>query len=129
MPIREKTHRLPRESYRGQITVAFTVCVAGRQTIFDRADRVHPLKDLLAARSKAHFCDVMLYCFMPDHLHIILCGASADADADADAWKAITDFKQHSGYFLSKNKGLYANATWQKDFYDHIIRVNEDLGA
>ena len=83
------------------------------------------MKDLLLARAAANYCDVVLYCFMPDHLHVILHG-TAD---EADVWRAITDFKQRSGYWLQQHKELYAGATWQKDFYDHTIRTREDLGA
>ena len=36
----------------------------------------------------------------------------------------ITLFKQKTGFWLSRNTG---GIKWQKDFYDHIHRKNEDL--
>jgi hypothetical protein len=34
--------------------------------------------------------------------------------------------QQKTGYWLSKNKPLYR---WQKDYYDHIIRDDDDVNA
>lgn len=59
---------------------------------------------------------------MPDHLHLILRGDSSDADTR----QTIIAFKQLSGYWLKQNR---PPVSWQKDFYDHIIRRDEDLGA
>lgn len=57
---------------------------------------------------------------MPDHLHILAEGKSEEADL----WKMIVDFKQQTGYWLSKNGN---GIRWQKDFYDHILREEEDV--
>lgn len=62
-----------------------------------------------------------IYCFMPDHLHIVLRGQSPDSDL----WKAIVDFKQRTGYWFGKNQ---PQIKWQKDFYDHILRKAEHMG-
>jgi hypothetical protein len=35
-------------------------------------------------------------------------------------------FKQRSGFWLAQNQ---AAIRWQKNFYDHIIRIDEDLYA
>jgi len=59
---------------------------------------------------------------MPDHMHVVLHGRS---DA-ADAWQAMVDFKQKTGFWFARHRPLTA---WQKDFYDHVIRADEDLGA
>jgi hypothetical protein len=59
---------------------------------------------------------------MPDHAHVILQGQ----DDSADAWQTMVDFKQLTGFWLGRNRSQDA---WQKNFYDHIIRINEDLGA
>jgi hypothetical protein len=44
----------------------------------------------------------------------------------ADTWQAMVDFKQQTGFWFGRNRPEDA---WQKDFYDHIIRADEDLGA
>jgi len=119
---REKHHRLPREHYRGQITVAFTLCIAGNQPLFRDAEVVAAFITLLRIVSEKHRCLVPIYCFMTDHLHVMFQG-TADT---SDLWQAIVEFKQRTGFWLGQHRH---EARWQKDFYDHIIRKDEDLGA
>jgi putative transposase len=121
-PIREKMHRLPPESYRGEVRVAFTCCVADRFPLFADADVVKVFLGLLRVATEKHHCTILIYCFMPDHLHLILRGNSADSDVR----QAVIVFKQSSGFWLKQHR---PDVHWQKDFYDHIIRRDEDLGA
>ena len=120
--IREKKHRLPLECYRGKIFVAFTANTYQKTQFFIRRSIVSPIIDMLERALVRNDCVSPAYCFMPNHLHIIIHGLS---DA-ADTWRAMVDFKQLSGYWFSKNN---YPVKWQKDFYDHIIRKNEDLAA
>ena len=57
---------------------------------------------------------------MPEHCHLLLQGESDNSNI-LDAVKA---FKQKSSYFFSSNNFEFG---WQKDFYDHIIRNDEDI--
>lgn len=70
--------------------------------------------EFLADATKRHHCTVPIYCFMPDHLHVMMWGQSAAADA----WRAMVRFKQKSGFWLSQSDRPFH---WQKDFYDHIL--------
>ena len=119
---REKHHRLSREYYRGQITVAFTLCIADNKPLFRDTEVVHEFIDLLRLSAEKHRCLVPIYCFMPDHLHVMLQGTTDETDL----WQAIVQFKQRSGFWLGRRR---PGVSWQKDFYDHIIRRDEDLGA
>jgi putative transposase len=69
-----------------------------------------------------HACVASIYCFMPDHVHIMLSGR----DESSDAWAAVTLFKQQTGFWLGQHR---PGVRWQKDFHDHVIRRNDDLGA
>jgi putative transposase len=119
---REKHHRLPRESYRGQIAVAFALCFAAKSPLFTNSEVVREFIMLLRLCVEKHRCIVPIYCFMPDHLHVILWGTIDTADL----WQAIVEFKQRTGFWLGQHR---PGISWQKDFYDHIIRKDEDLGA
>ena len=44
-------------------------------------------------------------------------------DEHADTLNFIKMYKQKTGYWLSRN----LNDRWQKDFYDHVIRKEENL--
>jgi len=57
---------------------------------------------------------------MPDHLHIITMGTQVDANL----LKFINSYKQKTGFWMSKHQ---PGVSWQKDFYDHIIRKAEGL--
>lgn len=126
-PAREKKHRLPLDCYRGKVRATFTLCVEGKKAIFTKdccrpatfmaADKF--LEILSEVKSKYDFKN-WVYIFMPDHLHLVLEGNSEKADL----WKAMVIFKQKTGFWLSKN---IVSMKWQKDFYDHIHRKDEDL--
>ena len=57
---------------------------------------------------------------MPDHAHLLLGGKNNDSDL----YRCVKNFKQRSGYWFSVSK---AGVQWQKDFYDHILRNDEDV--
>ena len=59
-----------------------------------------------------------IYCFMPDHAHLILLGSSDTADL----LRGVEQLKQATGYYLSKS---HNGIRWQKSFYDRIIRQDE----
>src|SRR5262249_45674856 len=83
--IREKPHRLPRHCYRGRVIVAFTACVDKRHTPFVDSEVVSDFLDSLGKAATKCKCLVPIYCFMPDHVHVILHGQ----DDSADAWQAM----------------------------------------
>ncbi len=118
--IREKKHRLPVESYRGSVVVAFTACVSGRATAFVDAEIVRKCEEALLLEAEKNRCEVIAYVFMPDHCHIILQGK----DDQADAMAAMMRFKQKTGYWLSKE---HPELRWQKDFYDRVLRNEKEI--
>jgi REP element-mobilizing transposase RayT len=118
--IRAKPHRLPREAYQGFVDVAFTACVQDRREAFGDAATTGHFIDLLAAAAAACRCRVPIYCFMPDHLHVIFHGDSPAADT----WQAMTLFKQRTGFWLARQR---PTVCWQKDFFDHVIRTPDEL--
>lgn len=116
----ESHHRLPRDAYRGCIAASFTACVAQRLPLFTEKVIVERFAQILRESSRRHSTAVVLYCFMPDHAHIVLQGR----DPRADTWRAMVAFKQRTGYWLKKNS---RGVAWQKDFFDRIIRSNDEL--
>ncbi len=120
--IREKPHRLPRPAYLGQVTVSFTACVQDRKPLFARVEIVDAFVEILEQASERWSCVVVAYCFMPDHLHLVLHGTSPEADL----WKMMVDFKQRTGYWLRQHR---PDVVWQKDFHDHVVRLSDDLAV
>jgi putative transposase len=117
---RSRPHRLRSECYRGFVTVAFTICIKDRCQVITRKEIVIPCSEILITASIESNCDVLAYTFMPNHCHVLLQGKSEFADV----LRAMRNFKQKSGYWLSKN---HQGIEWQKSFYDHILRSDEEI--
>ncbi len=120
--VREKRHRLPKEAYRGEVLVSVTIGVKNRAPLFTDPVVVAAFVHILEGVVQRGGCAVPVYCFMPDHLHLLLWGR----EPAADLWRVIADFKQRAGYWLYRNRPSFS---LQKDYYDHIIRKSEDLLA
>ncbi len=118
--IREKHHRLPWYDYKSAIAVVFTLCIGNRDFLFNNPDIFRLFEGILLNESNKKGCNAEAYVFMPDHCHILLSGK----DVHSDCLRTIIAFKQRTGYWLSRNNPAIR---WQKDFYDHILREEEDL--
>ena len=64
-------------------------------------------------------CRIPIYCFMPDHLHVISMGMTQQADGK----RAMDFFKSKSGLYLETSRADYR---WQTDYHDRIIRRSEE---
>jgi len=119
-PVRERPHRLSKDLYTGEAIVAFTACVAARNALCSDFNVVEVFAAELGRAAARHTCAVVVYCFMPDQLHVLLQGTAPDADL----WRAMVLFKQQTGYWLKKNR---PHMSWQKDFHDRVLRQDENL--
>ena len=114
-----RKHRLPDEAYQGQVTVAFTACLANSQPLLANDPIVQTLIPMLQKSTSAFDCTVPIYCFMPDHLHLVIRGSSAESDSKA----AIDEFKSLSGSWFYREQ---LSCHWQEDYWDHVIRFDAD---
>lgn len=119
-PAKERSHRLPLSYYKGIVRVTFTLCTRNKRAIFNDKTIVDKFLEILSEARAKYDCKNWVYIFMPEHLHMILEGNSEKADL----WETVVLFKQKSGFWLSKNMKVIH---WQKDFYDHIHRRDDDL--
>jgi len=71
-----------------------------------------------AARNESF--EIVVYCVMPDHVHLLALGTSDDADAV----RFVQRYKQSSGYAFKKEDPA---PLWQQSFYDHVLRADEDI--
>ena len=95
----QKHQRQPRESYYGQVSLFLTACIQDNEEFFLSNDIVNPLVEILKQAVTKNNCIVPVYCFMPEHLHIIIQG---QAD-DSDTYSAMIDFKQKSGSWIHRH--------------------------
>ena len=120
--MRERAHRLARACYRGQVVVAITACIQDGKPLFSDAAAVRACAADLRLAANHFECTVPIYCFMPEHLHLLFRGTSLAADT----WAAMASFKQRSGFWIAAN---HPACSWQKDYWDHVVRRDEDLRA
>ena len=122
MQVKEKKHRLSADCYKGRISVSITLCVKNRAPLFTNADIVKAFIKILKETAAKYPCIIPAYCFMPDHVHLIVSGT----EDDADIIKFLAVYKQKTGFWMSRRE---ISAKWQKDFFDHVIRREESLSA
>jgi putative transposase len=120
--VREKSHRLPRSAYNGNVIVSFTINTDKRVAYFNDVENIAITAQALAEAFETHLGHVGVYVFMPDHVHLIVSGSSPEKNL----LDLVEGFKQKTTFRIRKNRKAFA---WQKDFYDHIIREDEDYGA
>lgn len=123
-----KRNRLALAEYRGAKTYSLTICTADRQQLFVDARLVSHCFQELGRQARVSKALVYAYCFMPDHLHLLI---GSDGD-DLDLIGFVKLFKQRTGWwYRNEHRGsLKASPTgviappalWQKSYYDHIVR-------
>ena len=75
------------------------------------------LQQILRAATENRFA-ILAYCFMPDHLHLLVEG---DSD-DSDCRRFIKSSKQYSRFYYSK---ACAQQLWQRYGYERVLRNDE----
>jgi len=112
----------PRETVRGLGTALFTVCLAGRVKAFTEGALVAKFVRHLEEALWRHYCRADAYCFMPDHLHVLITGVSENADA----WQAMVKFKQVTGAWFWRNR---PSVRWQSGFDVRFLNHGESVEA
>ena len=111
--------RLPAFDYTGRYAYHFELNVNHRVAVLKDEVAEAVVADLTRAANATSF-ELLAYCVMPDHVHILGLGVSESANAVA----FMQRFKQLTGYRFAKT---HAKPFWQQSFFDHAARLEEDL--
>src|SRR5262245_7622662 len=114
-----KRPRLHSNLYVGLQRYFLTFCTANRRTWFVDIPHVEPVREQIMQVAPVYDMEITAYCFMPDHLHLLVEGRTESADARAFVQQAT----QRSGYEFSRS---FRNRLWQPSYYDRILREDED---
>jgi putative transposase len=79
------------------------------------------LLQFVNAAERSHF-EVLAYCFMPDHLHLLVEGTSDDADLCS----FVATAKRQAAYAA---KARVRGRVWQPGYYDQVLRDRDDSHA
>jgi putative transposase len=117
MPIHGPGH-LPAANYLGLRRYFVTFCTHSRRPLFTAPDRVDLVRSQILRAAQANAFAISAYCFMPDHLHLLV---EATAD-DADGLRFIGRAKQVSGFHHMQTFGV---RLWQRYAFERILRNDE----
>ena len=114
--------RLDRGCYIGTQRTFLTFCTFERHSAFTTPEIVEQtLREFLRACTRDDF-EIVAYCFMPDHVHLLVGGTTAESDLVR--WIGISKQFSAVAYRRSAHKRL-----WQEGWFDRVVRNSDDVGA
>ena len=134
---KRKPIRIENYDYSGPGAYFITVCTANREKIFWNgvgADTIRPQNVPLSTAGEIagqgilqmaeHYKNVVVdkYCVMPDHIHLIL-RMESDIDGRMISAPTVSTVVGSMKRWVSRQIG---RPIWQKSFYDHGIRNQQD---
>ena len=118
---KRKRLRLEHFDYASPNYVYFlTICADPSKSPFNNTELAKEVIGSLNYQREKKQIELYCYCLMPDHLHLLL-----SPYVGIDIPEVIQQFKTFTTH-LSWKFG-YEGKLWQRSYYDHIIRREEDL--
>jgi putative transposase len=109
---------LPAFDYHGPHRYFLTFCTLGRHHAFRDAAAVHLVRGQFLRAADRHLFALVAYCFMPDHVHLLVEGTREDADLKEFESAA----KQYSGFHY---KAQFGRPLWQRYGFERVLRSEE----
>ena len=121
-PKRRKRIRLPSTVYATEgVTFSVTISTAPRMPIFEDLDLGLACVGMLDRLRSSTDARVHAYCLMPDHVHLLLSASDRiSTTAIVQRWKSLC-------YREWLRRGRGPSSPWQRSFWDHGLRADEDL--
>src|SRR6478735_3865832 len=108
-------------AYRGRYSYLLTFVTHARTQVFTCSQDVELVwAQFVRAASEKDF-EIVAYCFMHDHVHLVTCGLADDSDLKAFVKLA----KQYAGFHFARAHDR--RKLWQHGSNDHIVRDEVDL--
>ncbi len=99
-----------------------TICCARRRKLFTDPIAVRVGTECLIRSTTRWGWNVLKVCFMPDHVHLLLC---PNVDRDKSLSKFIQAWK--SSVVLRLAAHGIAGDIWQREFHDRLLRTDDKL--
>jgi putative transposase len=97
-----------------------TFCTFERRPCFSAALVVERVAGEILRTAAERAFQVLLYCFMPDHVHLLVAGGSSDADLPSFA-------RVSRGRASMVFRRLRGGTLWQRGYFEHVVRDDERL--
>ena len=118
-PVAARPPRLDLVRYRGPVRCFFTCCTAVRTPYFKDQELGSLVASRLLTTARTRRIDVLAYCLMPDHVHVLL----ERAQRRRQVLDAFVGWKHRAALLVWQRRQAHL---WQQSFYDHILRADED---
>ena len=117
-----KRLRLKHFDYSNPSHVFFiTICAKDKAAHFLNSELAEEIvSSLLVLRERREF-PIYCYCLMPDHLHLVI-SPSVSSGSVSGIVRRLKSFTTKIGWEHGVSGRL-----WQKSFYDHVVRSDENL--
>ena len=140
-PTKRKNIRLPKYDYTQNGGYFITICTHEKQKTLCRIvsgeegsclDHIlsqwgGTVKRVLEELPTTYGFRLDSYVIMPNHIHMILVKESGESDKTiGELIGAIKSLAANRWYRLCDSKGTTAGKLWQRNYYDHILRGEED---
>ena len=117
-----KPSRLKDFPYQGHYRYFITIRSRDFKHLFIHADTVVKAVEILKDVAGQTGFSIWAYCFMPDHLHLLIEGRTSTANMRI----FVALFKQKTGYWF---KGTYGEKLWEPNYYERVLRHGEPTAA
>jgi putative transposase len=104
--------------YLGVHQYFLTFCTYERRRLFLESDAVVAVRTQIQRAASDQRCAVIAYCYMPDHVHMLVEGQADDSDCR----QFISRAKQYSGFHY---KAAFGQRLWQRYGYERTLRSDE----
>ena len=115
---RKPVPRLRGFDYTGGYRYFLTICTRRRACVFVTREAVDAVVVQLLQSSRDERFAVIAYCFMPDHLHLLVEGT----DPGSQLTEFVRLFKQRSSF---QWKRAFGSELWQRGYFEHVLRSDE----
>jgi REP element-mobilizing transposase RayT len=107
--------RLSTFSYTGYHRYFLTICTYHRRRTFVEPSVVRETLSHVRQSARDFRFALLAYCFMPDHLHLVVAGKADDAELPP----FVKDAKQRSGFWFRRQD---SQPLWQPGYHDRVLR-------
>ena len=104
--------------YVGAYAYFLTFCTFQRNRLFLTAESVAIVHEQILRVCDVHKFQIDAYCYMPDHLHLVVAAIGSDSNLK----QFITRAKQSAAFYFKKEM---QQKLWQRYGYERVLR-NED---
>jgi putative transposase len=104
--------------YIGPHRYFLTFCTSQRRPLLVDAVAIQLVKEQIVRAARDHRFSIPAYCFMPDHLHLLVFAETNDGDGK----RFISRAKQYSGFYYAR---AYGGPLWQRYGYERVLRSDE----